>query len=215
MSTCRWVKVLRRRTAVPALAALAVVALAGCGDDESDGDSSPPADTTESAGSTTPTTEPPGTSPVDVEPYVAELLVQYDDLTNQIVADPGVATDPDHPLVAEYRSLVEPGSVADGAVQVWAGNAGRGVSIRAYDGTAPAYVTALDGEVVTVSADEVTFPTCERANYRKFDAEGRETEFVTGQATPGTGTAVRVDGEWRLRRMDIAGNAAGCRTGAA
>jgi hypothetical protein len=214
MNTFRRTKGLSQATTV---ALVLVVALAGCGrgGDGNDGDSSPPPDTTEPPGSTAPTTEPPGTSPVDVEPYVAELLVRYDEVTNQIVADPGVATDPDHPLVVEYRSLVEPGSVADGAVEVWAGNAGRGVSIRAYDDTAPAYVTALDGEVVTVSADEVTFPTCERANYRKFDAQGRETEFVTGQFTPGTGTAVRVDGEWLLRRMDIAGNVAGCRTGAA
>ena len=195
--------------------AMALTLAVGCGGDDDDDRGSPqPEEGADEPTTTTESTQPPGTSPVDVEPYIAELLVRYDEVTNEIVADPTVATDPNHPLVVEYRSLVEPGSVAEGAIQVWVDNATRGVSIRPYDDTAPAYDTSLDGAIETVSADEVTFPTCELSNYRKYNAQGRETEFLTGQAVPGAGTAVRVDGEWRLRRMDIASNLAGCSSGA-
>ena len=205
----------RRWCSTSAAVALAMVALVACGGDDDQSETPAPSSTTGRAPATTEATQPPGTSPVDVEPYIAELLVRFDDVTNQIVADPSVANDREHPLVAEYLSLVEPGSLAEGAVQGWVDAAGQGISIRPYDDSAPSHVTALDGDVETVSADEVTFPTCERHHYRMYDAQGRETEFVTGQSIPGAGTAVRVDGEWRLRRIDIAEDTLGCRREAA
>lgn len=196
------------------VAVLSLTAIAcGGGDDEADtptSDEVPDEETT-----ITTSTQPPGTSPVDVEPYIAELLVRYDDVTGQIVADPGVANDRSHPLVVEYLELVEPGDFADGALQRWVANAAEGVSIRPYDSESPVVATQLDGPIEAVSADEVTFPTCEHQSYRKYDAQGRETEFLTRESVPGRGTAVRVNGRWRLRRLDIATNLVGCRNGAA
>ena len=196
--------------ALVTLAAIGVAVTACSGDDD---DSS--STTTEStASSATSSTQPAGTEPTDVEPYITELLAGYDEVTNQIVADPSVARDRSNPLIEDYLALVEPGSDADeGAIQTWVDNAERGITIGPYSDDAPPVVTSLDGPIETVSEDEVRLPTCEQQNYRKYDAQGRQTEFVTGQSIPGQGTAVRVDGEWRLRRLDIATNAVGCRSG--
>jgi hypothetical protein len=200
------------RTPRLAGAAVAVVLVAAffsgaCGDDDDDADSEATPSTEDAA---TSTTEPAGTEAGEVRPFVVDLLATYDEVTNQIVADPSVATNRDDPLIEDYLALVEPGSDAEGAIQTWVDNAAQGITIRPYDDGAAAFVTGLDGEIETVSEDEVTFPTCEAQNYRQYDGQGRETEFVTGQSVPGQGTAVRVEGEWRLRRIDIASNAVGC-----
>lgn len=196
-----------------ALASLAVigVTVAACSGDDDDSSST----TTEStASSTTSSKQPAGTEPADVEPYITELLARYDEVTNQIIADPSVARDRSDPLIEDYLALVEPGSEAlEGAIQTWVDNADEGITIGPYSEDAPPFETSLDGPIETVSEDEVRFTTCERQNYRKYDAQGRQTEFVTGQSVPGQGTAVRVDGEWRLRRLDIAGNLVGCQSG--
>jgi hypothetical protein len=193
-----------------ALLTLAVISIAMTACSSDDDDSSSTTTPEETASSTTSSTQPAGTEPSDVEPYITELLARYDEVTNQIVADPSVATDRSHPLIKEYLALIEPGSDAEGAIQTWIDNAAEGITIRPYSDDAPPFVTSLDGSIETISADEVRFPTCEQQNYRQYDGQGRQTEFVTGQPVPGQGTAVRVDGEWRLRRLDIVTNAVGC-----
>lgn len=204
-----WAPALTRAMAIVLLAALVTAA---CGDDDDDAGS----DTTPSTGNTaTPSTEPSGTEPGEVRPYIVDLLARYDETTNEIVADPSVANDRENPLIQDYLAIVEPGSDAEGAIQTWVDNAAQGISIRPYSDDAPAQVTSLDGDIEAVSEDEVRFPTCVAQNYRQYDGQGRETEFVTGQSVPGQTTAVRVDGEWRLRRLDVATNVVGCGGGEA
>jgi hypothetical protein len=208
MSTDHRLPLLARALVTVAAIGLAVTACSGDDDDTS----STTSETT--ASSTTSSTEPAGTEPADVEPYITELLAGYDEVTNQIVADPSVARDRNNPLIEDYLALVETGSEADeGAIQTWVDNAEEGITIGPYSDDAPPAVTRLDGPIEAVSEDEVRFPTCKEHNYRKYDAQGRETEIITGQFIPGQGTAVRVDGEWRLRRLDIATNLVGCRSG--
>lgn len=183
-----------------------LVAAAACGDD-----GAAESGTTQPTGaSTTSTGEPAGTEPGEVRPYIIGLLARYDEVTNEIVADPSVALDRDDPLIREYLDLVEPGSEAEGAIDLWVDNAALGITIRPYSDDAPAEVTRLDGEIEPVSEDEVTFPTCVAQNYRQYDGQGRETEFATGQFVPGEMTVVRVEGEWRIRRDEIASNVVGC-----
>lgn len=199
-----WAPTLTRALAIVLLAALVAAA---CGDDDGDASS----DTTQpNDNGATSTTEPPGTKPGEVRPFIVDLLARYDEVTNEIVADPSVANDRENPLTQDYLAIVEPDSDAEGAIQTWIDNAAEGITIRPYDDNAPAQVTSLDGDIETVSEDEVRFPTCVAQNYRQYDGQGRETEFVTGQSVPGQTTAVRVDGEWRLRRLDIATNVVGC-----
>lgn len=201
----------RPRTPMPAravaLVLLGALVAAACGDDDDDTSSRTTPPTEDAA---TSTTEPPGTEPLEVQPYITDLLARYDEVTNQIVADPSVANDRNNPLIQDYLALVEPGSDAEGAIQTWVDNAAQGITIRPYSDDAPPQATTVDGEIEAVSEEEVTFPTCVERNYRQYDGQGRETEFVTHQPVPGQGTAVRVDGEWRLRRVEIASAVVGC-----
>jgi hypothetical protein len=198
-------RLLPRAVAVVLLGSL--IAAAACGGDD---DEVGPGTTRPRGDGTTSTTEPPGTEPADVQPYITNLLARYDELTNQIVAEPSVATDRNSRLIRDYLALVEPGSDAEGAIETWVDSAAQGITIRPYSDDAPAFATSVNGEIETVSEDEVTVPTCETQNYRRYDGQGRETEFVTEQSVPGEATAVRVGGQWRLRRIDIASNVVGC-----
>jgi hypothetical protein len=192
---------------------LLITALLGgaCGDDDEAARPKPSSTIVEE---TTSTTQPPGTDPAEVRPYIEDLLARFDDSTNQIVVDPGVAADRNDPLIQAYLRLFEPNSdFAEGAISNWVQNGELGLSTEPFDDSAPPYTTLVDGDLVAVSDDEVTFPTCDKQNYRHIDGQGRPTELVSGQQVQGQGTAVRVDGEWRLRRLDIYDNAPGCRIG--
>jgi hypothetical protein len=189
---------------------LLITALLGgaCGDDDETTHPKPSSTTVEE---TTSTTQPAGTDPAGVRPYIEGLLARLDVSINQIVADPGVAADRNNSLVQDYLALFDPDSMfAEGAIDLWVQQGAQGISTRPYSDDAPALATELAGDIETVSESQVTFPTCEKQNYRGFDGEGRETEIVAGQSVPGRGTAVRVDGQWRLQRLDVLEGAPAC-----
>jgi hypothetical protein len=159
--------------------------------------------------------EPEATDAATVQPYVEALLVDYDDVVNQIVADPAVAADSDHPLVQEYLDLYEPGSdFARQLVDVWAERGAEGLSTRPFDTEHPASLTRLDGDLEVVSGDEVSFPACIERRLVVVDGEGLTTQRTPFAQQRGEGVAVRVDGEWRLRELAVINGTARCRTGA-
>jgi hypothetical protein len=157
--------------------------------------------------------EPAATDAAAVLPYVEGLLSQYDHVVNQIVADPHVAADPDHPLVHEYLDLYEPDSdFARQLVDVWAERGAEGLSTRPIDDDHPASLTRLDGEIEVTSEDEVSFPACVERRLEVIDGEGRMTQRTPFRQQRGEGVAVRVDGEWRLRELAVLNGTATCRT---
>ncbi|MFP3901534.1 MAG: hypothetical protein ACLFXM_11820 [Acidimicrobiia bacterium] len=154
---------------------------------------------------------PPGTDPDAVAPYIEELLAAHDRVVNRIVADPEVATDREHPLVREYVELFEPGAPSvELAISTWEAQARAGTSIQPFSPEHPAFVSRVDGPVEPVSADEVRFPTCDERRYGVVDAAGELQELVPDEAVPGRGTAVRTEGEWKLRRLDVIAGQQGC-----
>jgi hypothetical protein len=158
-------------------------------------------------------TGPAADDPEAVRPFVEDLLEEYDEVTDEIVADPGVAADGDDLLVEEYLSLFEPDSdYADHRLESWAANGEAGVSMRPISEDQLTNVTHLDGEIEAVSDDEVRFPTCDEQRFEVLDSEGRVTQRTEFFEQPGEGVAVRVDGQWRLRRLDAFEATAGCRT---
>ena len=158
--------------------------------------------------------EPAATDGATVQPYLERLLVDYDDVVNQIVADPLVAGDSDHPLVQQYLDLYEPGSAFAGQlVDVWAQRGAEGLATRAFDDQHPASVTRLDGDIEVVSGDEVSFPACVERRLVVTDGEGRTTQRTPYAEQRAEGVAVRVEGEWRLRELQSLGGTATCRTG--
>jgi hypothetical protein len=157
--------------------------------------------------------QPVGTDAEAVQPYIIELLARYDTVANQIVADPAVAGDPDNPLVRDLLALFEPGSDAAAAlVDSWAERGEAGDSMRPISDDRPATATRLDGDIETVSGDQVSFPSCDELHFEVVDGAGLVVERVRDLRQPGEGVAVRVDGEWRLRRLEVIEGRGGCRT---
>lgn len=198
------------------LFACGVVGLTACGtgsgegDESGDGGRGDERSTELAAGDA----EPEATDAAAVLPYVEQLLVDYDTAVNQIVGDPAVAGDPEHPLVLQYLDLYEPGSdFARELVDTWEERGREGLSTRPFDDEHPASLTRLDGDIEVASGDEVTFPVCIERRLVVVDGEGRTTQRTPYREQRGEGIAVRVDGEWRLRELGVIENTAQCLTG--
>jgi hypothetical protein len=201
--------------AQPTLAVLVAgaVVLAGCSSStDNDGDTrGAPSEEGASASPRTRSTEPPGSEPDAVRGYLEELLARYDNAVNAIIADPAVVRDRAHPEVQAYLDLFEPGStVADDALAGWAESADAGMTVRPLLGDSPMIVSSLDGRVETVDDDEVSFATCADHQYQQHDGLGAVQDVVDVVGRAGEGVAVRVDGEWRLRRLELRDDRPAC-----
>jgi hypothetical protein len=177
-----------------------------------DDSATPRATTTTAAPSTTASDEePPGTDPAAVEPYIAALLTNYDEITSQILADPAIASDPQHALYADLRALLAADSeMTDPVVRALDRRGDQGITQEPLEeGKLPVRRT-VEGDVETVSADEVTFSTCTRYDYRLVNSDGAPVEVGVGESEPGEGVAVRVDGHWVLSRLEMSGQLARC-----
>jgi hypothetical protein len=183
------------------LAALLVLAGACSGDDSTDRGSG---DGVESEG---------GSLDADqVQDEIAGLLVDYDHVVNQIIADPQVTKNSDDPLVAQYLDLFEPDSdFAGQALETWRTNADDGITIEPYDDEHPANVTRLDGDVEIVGDDEVRFPTC--SEFRQLVHQGGKViEGLPFMEQPGESVVVRHDDDWVFRRRDVFTDVPECET---
>jgi hypothetical protein len=172
-----------------ALLACLLVGIACSGDGQSDGDNDAGGDDDssasddESGGSNG--EEAVATDAETVRPYVEELLVHYDVVVNQIVADPDVAGNADDPLVHEYLDLYEPGGdTARQLVDVWADRAADGLSTRPIEPDQPASLTRLDGGIEVRSDHEVAFPACIELQLEVVDGEGRVTQCTPYRRPP-------------------------------
>ncbi len=177
-----------------------------------DDEPAPPSTTASTAPPTTASDEePPGTDPAAVEPYVADLLTNYDEVTSQILADPEIASDPNHPLYADLRELLAPdSSMTDPVMRALDRRGSQGISQESLEEGKLPVRRAVEGEIESVSADEVKFRTCTRYDYRLVNSAGEPIEVGVDESEPGTGVAVRVDGHWTLTRLDMAGQLGRC-----
>jgi hypothetical protein len=189
---------------------LAVAALAGaCGDDGA----SAGADDDQPTGATAPdrSAEPAGTDPEAVRPYLETLLGTYDRVVNEIVTDPEVARDETHPLIEQYLGLYEPGSeFAQQLVGFWVERADQGLVTQPFSDEYPITVSALDGDVESVSDDEVSFPYCVAQRLLVLGPDGAVQQRVALRNQRGDGVAVRVDGHWRLRELSVRSDTGRC-----
>lgn len=208
---------------VLAVALLLLTAACSSGDDDESaskdddeqsggGNGDDPGDDTgrEATTTTAPTAdEPAGTVPSDVYPYLQALLERYDEVVTEIVADPSVVSDDDHPLVQEFLGLFESGSeFAAGSIEGWQHYGGTGITLTPSTGETVSETT-LDGPVQTVDDDEVTFGHCTVLHYVQY-RNGEETDRAERDLLPGNGSAVRVDGHWLLVDISTPPDIQGC-----
>jgi len=199
-----------RHTAVLAVSLLAVGACSSGSDDDA---STGSGDGVEGVQLDPTSTEPPGSDGAAVQPYVEDLLARYETTVNDILADQPAAQDPSNPTVEEYLDIFEPDSdAAEQTLAGWRANAEEGLTVEPSEAGEPAIASWLDGEIEAVSDDEVTFPTCDEHHYSVHDAQGDPVEDVRLTDQPGRGVAVRIDGQWRLRELELLGTETGCRT---
>lgn len=202
----RW----RRLLAAVAVLVMAALASAGCslGSDDASGSSS---DLDSSGQRRTARSEPPGSDPAAVRGSIEELLARYDEAVNAIIADPAVVRDRDDPVVQAYLEVFEPESqAAADALAGWAQSADAGMTVRPLNAESPAIVSTLDGVVETVSDDEVRFATCADHHYQQYDGSGTVQDVVDMVGRAGEGVAVRIDGRWRLRQLELRDDRPGC-----
>ena len=196
-----------------AVMAVSLLAFGACSSGSDDDASTGGGDEVEGVPLETGTTQPPGSDGAAVQPYVEDLLARYEASVNDILADQQVTKDANDPAVEEYLDIFEPGSdAAEETIAGWQANADEGLTVEASEAGTPAIASRVDGDIEAVSDDEVTFPTCDEHHYDVHDAQGDPIETVELVGQPGKGVAVRIDGEWRLRELEILGTETGCRT---
>lgn len=173
-----------------------------CGGDDDGEDADPgPSEVT-----TTTTSQPPGDDPAAVEPYVVELLARFDEVTDQIVRDPSVVEDPESPLIEQLEAIYAPDAEGmAGSLQAFRRDADAGLRSEPVNSDTTIR-TDVTGEVETVDENTVTVPVCSVMTYRRLDRDGAVHELIAYLAQPGEVTAVRVEGVWRLERVDVFGN---------
>lgn len=178
------------------------LAASACGDDDDGG--SPRAERGGSSGDTTvPSTEPPGSEPAEVRVYIEDLLAQLDEVTDQIVRDPAVVLDPESELVEEFETLYAPDSEGlTGGLGAFRQSAEDGTRLEPVNSD-HTIQTDLTGDVETIDEEHVSFPVCSTMTHRELDRDGTVVEYIPHLAHPGEGFAVRVEGEWRLERLDV------------
>lgn len=195
-------RALTRTFAIPVL--LLATVIAGCSDDgaNANGSTSTAVDrssssTTSSTTASTSTTQPPGTDLEAVEPIIAELLSQRDELASLLRQDPESVREGDGPF-ADYAALFTPDSpqLADFRDSI------EGVADEGHaDRPGPSGVleaTHLDSMLPSDTADVAFFQVCAFSDYETFDVESGQTVTAGAVKVVSGGEARRVDGVWLL-----------------
>jgi hypothetical protein len=157
-------------------------------------------------------TQPSAGEPAAIRPYVEDLLARYDAVVTDLVAEPQVARDDDHPAVVELRSLFEPDSeFVEGSLAGWQANADAGIVLLPVSDGELVTVSHLEGDPTATSEDVVVFARCVEQSFVRIE-DGQQTDRVVGRVLPGEGTAVLVDGRWLLRHLSTPRGSLGCAT---
>jgi hypothetical protein len=193
----------RRRRRCVALAVgfvLAILVVGACSDDDDTAGEENSTSTTEAPATTT-TTQPPGTDPAEVQPYIEDLIVQLDEITDEIVRDPSVALEADAPLLAELEEIHAPGEAYDARLSTYRRNAENGLRLEPLNADHVSTST-LSGPLTTIDENTIEGPLCTLNTYRALNAAGQLVEVKDRLAHPGMVTASRVDGTWKIQRID-------------
>lgn len=134
-----------------------------------------------------------------VTPLMIDLLARYDTAVSAILADPRVAADPAHELVVAYLALfTTDNEFARDVLAFWAAEGEAGRFYR--PGPSGVMLATIVESVDPVSADELSVSVCIENSAEVVDSTGGPIEAQAGRS-PGSVTAVRVDGVWLLQDL--------------
>jgi hypothetical protein len=189
------------------LAPVVVAALllaVSCSDDDDSTAPEPEESTTSPRPTTTAPPDQAGES--RLRRQIEELLSHYDEVTGEIVANPDISANRDHRLYRELAGLLVPDTeMTEAVVNALVQRGQRGEYQLPVDGKERPVERRLDGSVGTISDDEVSFLVCIILQYRDFDPQGVQRRVLPALAESGRGTATRINGEWRLVRLEAYG----------
>lgn len=154
--------------------------------------------------------EPDATDVEAVRPYLDALLERHAAVVEAVSTDPTQVADADAPLATEYLGLFEPGSDAAAAiVDGWVATAGEGVTMAPYEEGSPIFTLRVSGGITATSDDAVTFAVCAEERSLTYE-DGRLVRTTPYTTQPGRAEAVRADGRWLLRSVDLTPDRTAC-----
>jgi len=189
-----------------ALLAPLVLGLGSCSDDSADGGPSTTerrqSTSTSSSSTSTTTTQPESSDDAGVRPILNELLGHWDEAMTGVAGDPEAAVDPQSDLREPFAEVFTADSpfVADLTDFVSQGYVGQDLGTRPATGTLNQHTVAtrLTG---TPDDDHLSFVFCSFNDGEDFYLSTGERRSADVGITEGAGEAVRVDGVWKLHRL--------------
>jgi hypothetical protein len=185
-----------------------MLALVSCGgDDDGGGRASssrrPTSETTASDG-----TEPPSSDLTAVQPRIEDLLGQWDEAMTIALEDPqAVVDDPDHAAHEALAAIFTEDSpyVADFDQFLTDGYVAQDVGVRPGPSGLSQQTTFLEFSGTPGSDDEVSFVFCSFNDGEGFTLSDGSDRPPSVGIVQGAGDASRVDGAWRLHRLQQLG----------
>lgn len=195
----------RERLIVIVLVAVLAAGCSGGGDDGSD-QSGQPDDADAPETETTATTQSPASRQEDVRPHIEDLLSAWDESMTPILADPQpVADDPDHRLREELAEFFTDGSLYIQDLGLLLDSyISQDTGIRPGP-TGLVQQTTLLHFTETADDDHISFVFCSFTDGAYFILSTGAEQPPTVEVRQGAGDAIRVDGEWRLDRLQRLG----------
>jgi len=208
-----------RRVTETGMALVVTLSLvAGCSSDDDsrgDGDDGEVAGVELDAGADTPSeTHPPAERLDEVYPHVVDLLASYDELVEEIVADPAALDSPGDDVDDRFLALFSAeNAFARASLDGWEQLAADDVRLEPASSEHPLNFTYLDGGVQQVGDDGVRFAHCTVQRYVRYEGDDETDRTDEPVLLPGQGTAVRVDGRWLLDTLETPPGLQGCTEG--
>jgi len=187
-----------------------VLGLGSCSDDSADGGpgTTERREATTSTGATTtsspPTTQPPASDPEALRPVLDQLLRDWDVAYTDALADPAaVVDDPEHPVRAEFSAIFTEDSPyladLDTLVASFADQDLRVESTRSDTAQTSEFL-----RTTTITDDEnVAFVWCSFDDSTQVRASTGAVVSDEVGISQGEGTAVRVEGAWKLHTLHL------------
>lgn len=159
-------------------------------------------------------TQPPAERLDEVYPHVVDLLASYDELVEEIVADPAALSTPGDDVDARFLALfTAENAFARASLDGWEQLAADDVRLEPASSDHPLNLTYLDGGVQQGDDEGVRFYHCTVQRYVRYEGDEETDRTDEPVLLPGQGTAVRVDGRWLLDTLETPPGLQGCTEG--